>query len=307
MTFQLYAAPMQGHTDSPYRHYHAKIYGEADAYFTPFLRVERGVVRPRDLKSLASGLNENHHLIPQIIFNGEKEFELLVDEISRLGYREIDLNFGCPYPMQTNHGRGAAILQNPELIKWISSRINSIPDISFSVKMRSGLSNGDEWRQVLPVLNDTRLAHITFHPRVAKQKYSGELDMASLDDFISLSRHPVIYNGDLLSPSQIRALAQRFPGLKGVMSGRGLIGRPSLFAEFNDNNEWQKDKRLDMMLKFHDSLREYYTDKLCGEAQVLAKLQSFWEYASEEIGKKAWKGIKKATNLYKYDAAVKTI
>lgn len=55
--FKIFAAPLQGYTDVPWRHFHAELYGGIDAYFTPFIRVERGEIRQRDLKALSSPLN----------------------------------------------------------------------------------------------------------------------------------------------------------------------------------------------------------------------------------------------------------
>lgn len=307
MSFFLYTAPMQGHTDAAYRHFHTEVYGEADAYFTPFLRVERGDCRPRDIKNLVSPLNDNHLLIPQIIFRSESEFDLLVDTIIETGAQEIDLNLGCPYPMQTHHGRGAALIANVDLMSRIFERVNSMEDISFSVKMRAGLNDKDEWHKILPLINDTRLAHVTFHPRIASQKYSGELLMDEFEQFLAACSHPVIYNGDLTGPEQIISLRDRYEDLAGCMVGRGLLARPSLFNEIKAGQEMPQEERIEMMLSFHDRLKAYYSEHLCGDAQLLEKMKTFWEYAQEEIGRKPWKAIKKATSMAKYDTAVSSI
>ena len=42
---------MQGFTEAPFRHFHAGVYGAADCYFSPFLRVDHGAVRGRDLRT----------------------------------------------------------------------------------------------------------------------------------------------------------------------------------------------------------------------------------------------------------------
>ncbi|MCM1290636.1 MAG: tRNA-dihydrouridine synthase family protein [Prevotella sp.] len=307
MSFFLYAAPMQGHTDAPFRHFHAKIYGEADAYFTPFIRIERGEIRRRDIRDLYSDLNDNHFLIPQIIFNDLNEFNILLEQVMDSGAREVDLNLGCPYPMQTNHGRGAAMISNLPIMKEISSIINDNDEISFSIKMRMGLNYSDEWVKLLPIINNTRLAHVTFHPRMAKQKYDGELDLRAFEEFLKICDHPVIFNGDIFSPSQILELKDKYPQLAGVMCGRGLLGRPSLFAEVTDGFEWQKDKRIDTMMKFHDTLKRYYSEKLCGDSQLVSRMKNFWEYAEAEIGRKQWKSVHKAVTIAKYDLAVNAI
>lgn len=58
------------------------------------------------------------------------------------------------------------------------------------------------------------------------------------------------------------------------------------------------------MLGFHRRLLEHYSSSLCGESQIISKIKPFWEYAEDEIGRKAWKAIKKATNIAKYHSAV---
>lgn len=303
---KLFSAPMQGHTDAAFRHFHASFYGEADAYFTPFVRIERGDFRQRDLRDLRSDLNENHYLIPQIIFNSVEEFDRLVQVIVESGHRSIDLNIGCPFPMQTNHGRGASVIANVELFNAISARIKENPDLSFSLKMRPGLKNNDEWGKIIDTINDTPLAHVTFHPRVATQKYAGDIDFAAFEDFLKVCAHPVVYNGDITTPAQITELMDKYPSLIGIMVGRGLLARPSLFNE-SLSSEWQRDKRLDTMLRFHNALKDHYAQRLCGESQLIEKMKTFWEFAEPEIGRKIWKAIKKATSMAKYDSAVSMI
>ena len=78
--FRLMAAPLQGFTESPFRHFHAEIYGTGAmnvTYFSPFLRLEKGDVRPRDIREISIPLNGNHQLIPQIISRTRKNLPCL--------------------------------------------------------------------------------------------------------------------------------------------------------------------------------------------------------------------------------------
>lgn len=61
------------------------------------------------------------------------------------------------------------------------------------------------------------------------------------------------------------------------------------------------------MLHFHRELLCHYESTLCGDSQILSKIKPFWEYAEEEIGRKAWKAVKKASNIAKYHSAVAMI
>ena len=303
----LHFAPVQGHTDAAYRHFHSVVYGGNISYYTPFIRLEKESIRPRDFKDINSKLNENTHLVPQIIFRDAEELKELIKILRDNGNKEINLNMGCPFPLQTGHGRGAATISNEKLAKDVVDCINSHPDISFSVKMRLGMNEPEEWKILLPYLNKTKLKHITLHPRVAKQQYGGEVDIKQFTTFYEESRNPVIYNGDLHNPEEIQNIINRYPNIEGVMIARGILGRPSLFEEYSQGKEWDKEKRLGKMLEFHRLLFEHYSNVLCGDSQIISKIQPFWEYAEEEIGRKAWKAIKKATNISKYQTAVAMI
>ena len=300
-------APVQGHTDSAYRHFHSQIYGGDLNYYTPFIRLEKDNLRQRDVKDINSELNDNQNLVPQIIFRDERELNSLISLLKNYGVKRIDLNMGCPFPLQTGHGRGAATITNESLAQEVVKSVESNPDISFSVKMRLGMSDPDEWKILLPYLNKINLSHVTLHPRIAKQQYGGDVDLSQFEAFLAESKNPVIYNGDIKKPEDYNDIIQRFPTVSGVMIARGALGRPSLFNELKDGKEWDKATRLAKMLEFHRLLFNHYSNVLCGDAQIISKIKPFWEYAEEEIGRKPWKAIKKAVNLAKYQSAIALI
>lgn len=303
----IHFAPIQGHTTAPFRYYHSKLYTPASVYYTPFIRLEKDGLRKRDERELTSDLNAGVNVIPQIIFKNEEELTKLVDIVSSTGADKIDLNMGCPFPLQTGKGRGAAVIGNRELAEAIVRLTLENPDIEFSVKMRLGMNNPDEWKESLPVLNKARLSHITLHPRIARQQYNGSPDLDMFEEFYNQCELPLVYNGDLCRPEQFAEIMERFPELAGVMAGRGLLARPSLTSEITSGEEWPREKRIETLLRFHRHLSDYYSSTLCGDSQVLDNLKSFWEYSEDEIGRKPWKAIKKASNMAKYVSAVAMI
>lgn len=303
----LLIAPVQGHTDAAWRHFYASTYKVTATTFTPFIRLEHGDFRPRDIKDFTSELNENVEVIPQIIFRDKDELFSLVELLKQKKVEKIDLNMGCPFPLQTGHGRGAATIANQSLGEAVEKIVNENPEIKFSLKMRLGMSQSDEWRILLPFLNRISLTHITLHPRVAKQQYNGEINHNQFREFIELSNNPVVYNGDITTPEHVVSIIEKYPDIAGIMLGRGLLGRPSLINEVHEGKEWKREKRLTEMLSFHRSLYNHYSASLCGDSQIISKLKPFWEYSEEEIGRKAWKAIKKAGNLAKYNSAIALI
>lgn len=303
----IYVAPMQGLTDAPFRHFHADVYGAADGYFTPFLRIDHGEVRRRDLRDISSPLNANHRLVPQVIARDRQEFERLVDAVAEAGHREADLNLGCPFPLQTRRGRGAALIANRAALADIADAMTARPDIKFSVKMRPGLSSPDEWKQTIDIINTMPLSRLTIHPRIATQQYGGPLLMEVFAAMTAASSHPVVYNGDIATPADIDRIASAYPTIEGIMAGRGLLARPSLFAEWQSEREWDADERLEHILRLHAGVYRHYAGTLCGDTQILSKIKPFWEYLEGEIGHKPAKAIRKAGSLAKYEAAVASI
>ena len=53
---KLYAAPLQGFTEAPWRNLHQEVFGGIDAYYTPFVRMEKGEFR----KTLKRGSVQFH-------------------------------------------------------------------------------------------------------------------------------------------------------------------------------------------------------------------------------------------------------
>jgi tRNA-dihydrouridine synthase len=309
---QVLFAPLQGYTTGIYRKAHAEIFGGVDAYYAPFLRVENGRPREKDLRDI----DNDHDLIagaktvPQIIANSVNEFKTLADAIMQKGFTEIDFNMGCPFPMQVSRHRGAGLLSDTQTVKSIMdeiARLTAKKSIKFSVKMRLGQNFPDEAFTLLPILNDTPLAHITLHPRLGKQQYKGAIDFTSFARFYDECHHPLVYNGDITSVSQMRKMESGYPKLAGIMIGRGMLARPSLAAEYkvpSEANAFSEKDLLSKILEMHSRLYEHARNTYQGDSQILSHIKSFWEYLEPSIPKKAFKKIKKAGNLGEYDAAV---
>lgn len=303
----IYIAPVQGHTDAAWRHFHHEVYGGGHCYFTPFIRCEHGDLRKQDLRDFTSVLNAGLKLEPQVIFRDMEELEILLGRLSEEGATEVNLNMGCPFPLQTGKGRGAGFLKNIGEGSHLPEVLAKFPRLSYSVKMRLGYEDPSEWRPMMEILNDLELRHVDVHPRVARQQYGGELYFDEFQELLCGSRNPVVFNGEIHTPDNIAEIEARFPAIAGVMTARGVLGRPSLATEYSEGTEWSREERIEKMLTFHRRLLSHYTDTLCGESQILSKIKPFWEYAEEEIGRKAWKAIRKSTNIAKYHSAVALI
>lgn len=300
----IHFAPLQGCTDHVYRRIHHELIGGVDAYYTPFLRLEKDGIRNRDLRDVLPANNEGLPVIPQVIASNRDELCHLSDTLQNDGYRQININMGCSFPLQTRLGRGAGVLNNPDRVQELMEVVQSRPEVSYSVKMRLGMGSAEEGLSVLPLLNEAPLVHVAIHARLGRMQFRGEPDRAAFAQFAEHCTHPVIYNGDVTSPDDIRTLEQDFPTLHGVMVGRGLLARPTLGVEYANGKEYTEQERIAHTLKMHDALFEYVRTTLQGGAQQLSRLQAFWEYQEPALPRKIYKKLMKAGSLITYDEAI---
>lgn len=304
----IHFAPLQGYTDAVYREAHTSVFGGIEAYYTPFVRLEKGTLRNKELRELAPESNPSGNVIPQLIAATPDEFRTIAGLFREKGYRRADINLGCSFPMQVRARKGAGLLPYPEEAEALLRAAEEFPELAFSVKMRLGWENAEECMALVPVLNELPLEHITLHPRLGVQQYKGMVDRDGFARFYEACKHPLLYNGDLLSLEDIRAVIERFPRLRGVMLGRGLLAAPWLAAEYAAGEAWTAEKRREGLTAFHEQLTDRYRSRLeGGEHQVVAKLKTLWDYLLPDADKKCRKKIAKSTSLTAYRSAVKEL
>ncbi|HCR89051.1 MAG TPA: dihydrouridine synthase, partial [Prolixibacteraceae bacterium] len=308
-THQIYLAPLQGFTDFIYRRTQAEIFGHIDNYFCPYISVgKQQQIRNSQLKDVLPENNQGIHVVPQVLFSDGNEFRELCKLLEGFGYREINLNLGCPYPMVTNRGRGSALLQKPETIGEILDIAFSEFQLNFSVKLRSGLESEDEIFPVIETINRFPVSEVIYHPRIARQMYKGEVNITLFQKIKEISKSPLVFNGDILSENDIQKVQGLVAGQTQWMIGRGVLKDPFLPLILKGENP-DPGKRREMLFAFHEKIIAAYAVKLEGSSHLLQKMQAFWEYFSESFTNphKVFKLIKKAGTIEKYEMAVKTI
>ncbi len=114
----VYFAPMEGITSYTYRNLHRKYYGGIDKYYTPFLSPgpEQGL-SVKEVKDALPEFNQGMPLVPQILTNRGEDFVNAAMVLGEFGYKEINLNLGCPSGTVTAKRKGSGMLQYPEELK----------------------------------------------------------------------------------------------------------------------------------------------------------------------------------------------
>ena len=305
MKQKILLAPLQGYTDYCYRNAFDEIFGGVSTYYTPFLRVERGTTRNRDVFGIKEENNKVANLVPQIMAGSSDEFDLLLGVLKENGYSTVDINIGCPYPMIVKKQRGAGILSFPDKVDELLANTQRYPEIAFTVKMRLGMERPDECLTLLPLFEKYGIKQVTMHARLGVQQYKGEVDMEAFKAFYDACSLPLVYNGDIQTLADIERIAEQFPKLEGIMVGRGLLAHPELAKEYQSGKTLTDAERMTLYSRFHSAMYNHYQERLNGgEPQILDKMKEFWEYFYPELDRKRRKAIKKATSVAKYEAAI---
>ena len=305
----IHFAPLQGYTDAVYRRAHARIFGGIETYYSPFVRVEHGEIRRKDVRDVQPENNPGLHLIPQLIASQPEKLEQIIALFIENGYQEVDINLGCPFPMLAKRHNGAGMLPYPDEVKaLLKMAVEKYPDIRFSVKLRLGWDDAEECIALLPLLNELPLSHLILHPRLGKQQYKGDVDLNGFEAFYNGCSKPLFYNGDILTPEDIQTLTARFPRLAGVVIGRGLLANPALACEYQQGQALSTDEMAQKVRELHAEVFSNYQEQLQGgELQLLMKMKAFWEYLLPDGDRKAKKVIHKTTKLANYETAVSNL
>ncbi|WP_348822280.1 tRNA dihydrouridine synthase [Flavobacterium aestuarii] len=310
MSFTLLSSPLQGFTDFRFRNAQNKYFGGIDTFYSPYIRLNgKLAIKSSYERDLLPENNNTLEVIPQVITNDAEEFLFVAKYVRQLGYKELNWNLGCPYPMVTKSGMGSGLISNTEKINHILDRAHSETDIIVSMKMRLGYDTTEEILDVLPILDTYPIKNIAIHARIGKQLYKGGVHLDAFQRCIDNTKHKLYYNGDITSVAKFHEMQQRFPSIDHWMIGRGLIADPFLPAMIKNNTAEYPENKMELFSAFHDTLYEGYSDSLSGQTHILLKMHHLWEYFSVIFSNphKVHKNIKKAKSIKNYEATVREI
>jgi tRNA-dihydrouridine synthase B len=310
MSITLLSSPLQGFTDFRFRNAFHKFFGGIDTFYSPYIKLNgKLVVKGSYERDILPENNTTLEVIPQIITNDAEEFLFVTKYVQQFGYKELNWNLGCPYPMVAKCGMGSGLISNTSQIEHILKRVHNETDIIVSMKMRMGYENASEILDVFPILEQYPIKNIAIHARIGKQLYKGGVDLDSFQKCLDTSKQKIYYNGDITSVEKFRMMQERFPSIDHWMIGRGLIADPFLPSMIKNNTTEYPKNKLEIFEAFHDTIYQEYDAYLSGPTPIRMKMLGFWEYFSESFSnpQKTFKKIKKAGNSKNYEIAVKEI
>jgi len=311
MSERLSLGPFQGITDAPFRNVFKRHFGGVDKFYTPFFTGIHKEVHAKNLQGeeIDPRFNDVETLTPQILSADAEEILRFAKQCKELGYKEINLNMGCPFPRVANKKRGCGLLPYPDKIEAMLERVfEEIGNMKFSVKCRLGYFSHNEIEAIIPIFNQFPLSELIIHPRIGKQLYKGEADVERFAALIPYINAPLVYNGDIVSVESFERIRKAAQPVNQFMLGRGLLANPFLAEEIRGGalNALGQTERL------HAYVIDLYEDRLHhagGSPKVLGRMKELWSYlmCSFEEPQVVWRKIKKINALKEYEEAVEEI
>lgn len=298
-----YFAPLEGVTGYIYRNAHQTFFGQIDKYFIPFISpTSNKGFTSRELNDILPEHNQGLPVVPQILANNAEYFIRTVNELTKFGYDEINLNLGCPSGTVVAKHKGSGFLAQREQLDEFLEDIFSKLSTKISIKTRIGKDSSDEFYELIEIFNKYPLEEIIIHPRIQTDFYKNKPNMEVFKDALALSKNHVCYNGDIFNVKDYRELAEMYPSLDAVMLGRGLIANPALIGEIKNNHVIDKQ----VIKAFHHAVYAGYQEILSGDRNVLFKMKEFWFYMIHLFAEsdKYAKKIRKADRLRDYEEVI---
>lgn len=174
----------------------------------------------------------------QLAGNDPAEMAWAAALVEARGASLVDVNLGCPIDHFTRKGLGAALGRQPARIARIVSAMKAgVQGLPVTVKIRLGWNDKSRnYRDVAAAAVDAGADGIFVHGRTRQARYTTAADWDAIAEVAAAVPVPVIGNGDLLFPHEIRRALAR-SGCAAVMVARGALIKPWIFREIAEGDQ----------------------------------------------------------------------
>lgn len=221
-------APMEDVTDTAFRLVCKRL--GADIVYTEFTSSEaliRNIPKAVDKIQIT---DEERPIAIQLFGGVAESMEEATRRATEFGPDIIDINCGCWVKNNVRQGAGAALLRDlPRFERIVASTVKSTK-LPVTVKTRLGWdARSIVILDVAKMVEQAGAKAITVHCRTRSQAHRGEADWRWLEKIKKVVSIPVIGNGDLTTPDDVKRMFET--GCDGVMIGRGAMSNPWLFGQ----------------------------------------------------------------------------
>ncbi len=220
-----------------------------------------------DRKKLLSFKNITNPVILQIGGSNPKELAEACKISEDFGYREINLNLGCPSKKVQKNKFGACLMQEPDLVARCIESMTKATNLPITIKTRIGYNEVENFEFLKSFIQKTKDAgskKFIIHARKALLKKLSPKENLNIPplkyEFVYqlkeyFKNDEIIINGGIKSIDNIR---NHLLKVDGVMIGRAIYHSPYFLAEIEKNifNNNQVPTRSQVMEKLIPYIQE---------------------------------------------------
>lgn len=287
-------APLRGVTGLTFRQAFCQQFTGLTCAVAPFIATTQGPkVKPEVLKSIDPAVQPpSLPLIPQVIGKSPEQLRVMLRAMQALGYKDVDLNAGCPWPFVAKKGRGSGLLKDATVLAaMLEAGCEVLGPGHFSIKVRLGLEEKTLLLERLATIQAFPLREICVHPRTAKQMYEGSVDLDAFERVAERVTLPLVYNGDIRTLEDFQRLQARFPQIERWMLGRGIVANPFLAESICEGRD---TRTLERFHAWHADILDGYAASSHGDHALLGHLKELWSYLAPTFqqGDRLWDSLK---------------
>ena len=231
-------APMMGRTDSQFRHL-IRLISKKTVLFTEM--IHSNAILFGNKNKLEEYSNIENPIVLQLGGNDPKNLGKVSKIANKFNYDEINLNLGCPSPRVSSGGFGAALMNDPELVKDCLVSIKENFDKEVSVKIRLGTDDNDIDKTLDDFVDSIQSCNIKVfyvHARKAilkglTPKQNREIPPLNYERVRKLKEDysdlEIIINGGIKHLDFLKR--NHLSSLEGIMIGREAYSNPLIFSK----------------------------------------------------------------------------
>ena len=212
------------------------------------------------------------------------------------GYKEINLNLGCPSKKVQKNKFGACLMQEPDLVARCIEAMTNATKLPITIKTRIGYNEVEDFEFLKAFIQRTKDAgskKFIIHARKALLKKLSPKENLNIPplkyDFVYrlkdfFKKDEIIINGGIKTTQEIKNHLEK---VDGVMIGRAIYHSPYLLAEIE--KEVFGNKTIPTRSEIMENLIPYIQEETSKGTQLNHIMRHTVGLFHGQIGSKVWK------------------
>ncbi len=289
----LFCAPLAAITHSAFRRLVGEL-GGCGAFWTEMLSAKQILNEDLQQSPYLRRRPIEGKVIYQLMVRDADRLDRVIGRLSEIAPDGIDLNLACHAPAIRRLDAGSQLFENlPALESVLKTARARWPGL-LTVKIRLG-RNTPDWKERfverMKRFEDSGVDAVVLHPRFFEDKFKRRARHELFAWAASLTRLPLIANGDITGPETIRNAADLFKPACGLMIGRMAAAQPWVFASWNPSLNID---HADVWRRLFDYLCEDFEPEI-----AIRRIKIFTEYYARnfQFGHSFYTAVQNAPTL----------